>query len=244
MDTIHIILILILVIFYFLQFNKYEKFINDNLNNNIDFYVISLKSLERLQNIDLQNKKLNTNINIIDAVNGLQLNQNELLKLGEISQSFYNEDSKRSKEIGCHKSHFNIYNLINNNLNKKKYSVVLEDDFNVIPENINEKMETLLNNISDLDFDIIFLGNTFPNNSIDKIKDDLYLIDKNKYTIGTFAYLINNKNIDKIINLTKLIDAPIDNKLDTLIKNNSLNAFVVYPNLINYIAESKSNIIN
>lgn len=187
METIHTILILILIIFYFLQFNKYEKFINDNLNNSIDFYVISLKSLERLQNIDLQNKKLNANINIIDAVNGLQLNQNELLKLGEISQSFYNEESKRSKEIGCYKSHFNIYNLINNNLNKKKYSVVLEDDFNVISENINEKMETLLNNISDLDFDIIFLGNTFPNNSIDKIKDDLYLIDKNKYTIGTFC---------------------------------------------------------
>lgn len=59
-----------------------------------------------------------------------------------------------------------------------------------------------------------------------------------------FAYLINNKNIDKIINLTKLIDAPIDNKLDTLIKNNLLNAFVIYPNLINYIAESKSSIID
>lgn len=243
METIHTILILILAIFYYLQFKKYENFIN-NLNNNIDFYVISLKSLERLENIDLQNKKLNANINIIDAVNGLQLNQNELLKLGEISQSFFKEENKRSKEIGCYKSHLFIYNLINNNLNKKKYSVVLEDDFNVIPENINEKMETLLNNISDLDFDIIFLGNTFPNNSVDKIKNDLYLIDKNKYTIGTFAYLINNKNIDKIINLTKFIDAPIDNKLDTLIKNNSLNAFVVYPNLINYIAESKSNIID
>lgn len=77
-------------------------------------------------------------------------------------------------------------------------------------------METLLNNISDLDFDIIFLGNTFPNNSIEKIKNDIFLIDKNKYTIGTVAYLINNKNIDKIINLKKFIDAPIDNKLDTL----------------------------
>jgi len=244
METIHTILILILVILYYLQFNKHENFINDNLYNNIDFYVISLKSLERLQNIDLQNKKLNANINIIDAVNGLQLNQNELLKLGEISQSFFKEETKRSKEIGCYKSHLFIYNLINNNLNKKKYSIILEDDFNIIPENINEKMKILLNNISDLEFDIIFLGNTFPNNSIDKIKDDLYLIDKNKYTIGTFAYLVNNKNINKIINLTKLIDAPIDNKLDTLIKNNLLNAYVIYPNLINYIAESKSNIIN
>lgn len=244
MATLHIILILLLIVFYYLWYNKCENFINDNLNNNIDFYVISLKNPERLENINLQNKKLIANINVIDAVNGLNINQTELLRLGELSQSFYNEIPKRSKEIGCYKSHLYIYNLINNNLNKKKYSVILEDDFNVIPENLNEKMEILLNDISDLDFDIIFLGNTFPNNSNDKIKNNVYLIDKNKYTIGTFAYLINNKNINKIISLTKLIDAPIDNKLDTLIKNNLLNAFVVYPNLINYIAESKSNIMD
>ena len=245
MKQIYIILILLiaLLIFYYFQFNQKENF--NNINDNIDFYVITLKNPDRIENINLQNKKLNANIIMTDAVNGLFLNQNELLQSGELSAIFYNNELKRSKEIGCYKSHLNIYNLINNNPNKKKYSIVLEDDFNIIHENnFVEKMENLITNLNDLDFDIIFLGNTFDNHSDVILKDNIYNIDKNKFTIGTFAYIVNNKNINKIIELTKIIESPIDNKLDTLIKNNKINAYVVYPNLINYLVESKSGIDN
>lgn len=247
MKQIYIICILLLLAIIIIYFQKYqyETFFNDNINENLDFYVITLKNPDRIQNINFQNQKLNANIIMIDAVKGITLNQKELLQNGELSQLFYNDNEiKRNKEIGCYKSHFNIYNLINNNFNKKKYSIILEDDFNVIPENITEKIFNLINNITDLDFDIIFLGNTFVNHSDTVLKDNIYYIDKNKFTIGTFAYLINNKNVKKLIELTKIIDSPIDNKLDTLIKNNKINAYVVYPNLINYIAESKSDIIN
>ena len=61
--------------------------------------------------------------------------------------------------------------------------------------------------------------------------------------MGTFAYLINNANIDKLIKIIKPIDSPIDNKFDTLIKNNKINSLLVYPNIINYMTEIKSNII-
>lgn len=239
-----ILLIVVLLIFYYFQDIKNEHFSSEIINNNINFYVITLKNPDRIENINLQNKKLNANIIMTDAVNGANLNQNDLMQIGELSSFFFNNNElKRNKEIGCYKSHINIYNLINNTANKKKYSIVLEDDFNVIPDNIIEKIDILLNNLNDLDFDIIFLGNTFDNHSVDIVKGNIYNIDKNKFTIGTFAYLINNKNISKLIEHTKLIDSPIDNKLDTLIKNNKINAFVVYPNLINYIAESKSDII-
>ena len=82
-------------------------------------------------------------------------------------------------------------------------------------------------------FDIIFLGNTFDNVGL-QYKENIYHIDKNKKTVGTFAYIINNKNIDKIISLTKLIDESIDIKLNNLIVSNLLNAYVVYPNVISY----------
>lgn len=242
MKTIFIIFILLIVTSIYLQSYKCENFINNTMNNNIDFYIITLGQPDRLENINFQNTKLNANIIRTDAVNGQFLNQNELLNSGELSQSFYNGELKRSKEIGCYKSHYNIYNLIKNNPNKQKYSIVLEDDFNIIADNITEKIESLLNSISELDFDIIFLGNTFPNYSDKIIKDNIHSIDKNKYTIGTFAYLLNNKNINKIINVTKVIDSPIDNKLDTLIKNDQINAYVIYPNLINYKIENPSSI--
>ena len=139
-------------------------------------------------------------------------------------------------------SHEKIYNSIKNNENKKKYSIIFEDDFNIISENIVEKLNSIIENISDIEFDILFLGNTFDNKGTE-IKDCIYSIDKNKYTIGNFAYLINNKNINKILDLVKPIDSPIDNKIDTLIKNNKLNCIVVYPNIFNYMAEITSQIL-
>ena len=139
-------------------------------------------------------------------------------------------------------SHDKIFNLIKNNTERKKYSIILEDDFNIIPDDIIQKLNNIILSIDTLEFDILFLGNTFDNVGL-QIKDNIYSVDKNKYTMGTFAYLINNANIDKLIQIINPIDSPIDNKFDTLIKTNKLNSLVVYPNVINYMTEIASNII-
>ena len=240
------IYIVLLIINYISNINLYKKtqmdyFTNDV--NQVDFYVISLRSLDRLLNIETQNKKLNAKINIIDAVNGININQHDLLEAKILSLDFYDMGNiKRSKEIGCYMSHDKIFNLIKNNTEKKRYSIILEDDFNVIPDDIIQKLNNIIISIDTLDFDILFLGNTFNNTGLN-IKDNIYSVDKTKYTMGTFAYLINNANIDKLIGLIKPIDSPIDNKFDTLIKNDKLKSLVVYPNIINYMIEIPSNII-
>jgi GR25 family glycosyltransferase involved in LPS biosynthesis len=240
------IYIVLLIINYISNINLYKKtqmdyFTNDV--NQVDFYVISLRSLDRLLNIETQNKKLNAKINIIDAVNGININQHDLLEAKILSLGFYDMGNiKRSKEIGCYMSHDKIFNLIKNNTEKKRYSIILEDDFNVIPDDIIQKLNNIIISIDTLDFDILFLGNTFNNTGL-QIKDNIYSVDKNKYTMGTFAYLINNANIDKLIGLIKPIDSPIDNKFDALIKNDKLKSLVVYPNIINYMIEIPSNII-
>lgn len=240
------IYIVLLIINYISNINLYKKkqmdyFTNDV--NQVDFYVISLRSLDRLLNIETQNKKLNAKINIIDAVNGININQHDLLEAKILSLGFYDMGNiKRSKEIGCYMSHDKIFNLIKNNTEKKRYSIILEDDFNVIPDDIIQKLNNIIISIDTLDFDILFLGNTFNNTGL-QIKDNIYSVDKNKYTMGTFAYLINNANIDKLIGLIKPIDSPIDNKFDALIKNDKLKSLVVYPNIINYMIELPSNII-
>ena len=52
---------------------------NFEVNNNIKMYVISLKHKNRLDNIKEQQSKINTNIEIFDAVNGDKLNINQLI---------------------------------------------------------------------------------------------------------------------------------------------------------------------
>jgi GR25 family glycosyltransferase involved in LPS biosynthesis len=234
--------IVLLFLLFLINYNYNENFTINN--NDINFYVITLKNEERIKNINLQKEILNTNINLIDGIKGNTINQDQLLHNKILTTNFYFNNLKRNNEIGCYLSHLKIYDLIKQNINNTKYSVIFEDDFKIISKNITYDLNLLINNINNIDFDIIFLGNTFDNVDFNnKITENIFKIDTNKNTIGTFAYLINNKNIDKLIELIKIIDSPIDVKLDNLIKNNFINAYVIYPNLVSYNHNLSSEII-
>ena len=142
-----------------------------------------------------------------------------------------------NKEIGCYQSHLKIYNKILNS--DKPYSIIFEDDFNVISTDMVNDINKILEKMKDIDFDVIFLGNTFPNAG-ENYKDNIYKVDKNKMTVGCFGYLINNKNIGKILNYTKTIDEAIDLKYNSLIKTDNLNAYTINPYIINYKMELPS----
>ena len=121
-----IIYIVTLIIYYISNNDFYKNISNNNFANisapengnsyefeKIDFYVISLRNPNRLFNIDNQNKKLNAIINIVDAVNGIYINQNKLLEDNILTKKFYDiGNMKRNKEIGCFMSHEKIYNII------------------------------------------------------------------------------------------------------------------------------------
>jgi glycosyl transferase, family 25 len=240
-----IILILILVIYLLCELgsNLYREEFDNSFNaNNIDYYVISLKSADRLQNINDQLKKYNIDYNLIDGVHWKTIDQDKLLKQFILGENFYDKkNSKRNKEIGCYQSHLKIYNKIVNS--DKPYSIILEDDFNVISFDLVNDINKILEKMKDVDFDIIFLGNTYPNAG-ENYKDNIYKVDKNKETVGCFGYLINNKNIKKILNCTRFIDEPIDLKFNSLIKTDNLNIYTISPYIINYRMELPSVIIS
>lgn len=235
-----IIIILILIIIYVVNIN----FIYDLFDNtNIDFYVITLDKSIRKKNIIEETKKNKLKLNIIEGINWKNINQDNLLKNKIIDIIFYDNNNKRDKEIGCYLSHFKIYNIIKDNNKINNYSIILEDDFNLLSKDITNDINKILQNMVNTNFDIIFLGNTFDNIG-NKYKENIYHIDKNKETIGCFAYLINNSSINKIINQVNYIDEPIDSKINSLIKTNNLIVYTIYPNLINYKIEYPSEIIN
>lgn len=237
-----IILIFVIGISYFFNNTELFNILQEN-NFSINYYVITLNQSSRLENIKIQEKKLNKMINIITGVNGLELNQEELLDKRILSKDFYiKDDTKRSKEIGCYQSHMLIYKIINEKFTG--FSVIFEDDFNIKGENLNLYLENIIKTMekNHKPFDIIYLANTFDNVGLQVI-DNIYSIDTNKFSVGTFGYLINNSSIGKIIDLTKLIDMAIDMKLDKLIKNSQLNCFVIYPNLISH-DYSMASIVN
>ena len=263
-----VFLLLIMILFYFLKkrfvepFNNgdYTDYVIKELNNisynpsfdnnsEIKIYIISMKPPERLLHIENQQKKLKEKMYIFDAVKGDDLILEKLLNENFLNPSFegkdlsINEQKHRKREIGCYLSHMLIYTYIKI-FDKNNYTIIFEDDFNIVIDNFIQKIESSLKIFNNLkvDFDILFLGNT-PKNRGKNLKDDIYYVNHNRNLWGTHAYLINNKNIDKIIKYTKIIDKPIDVKLQYLDKQKNLNIFVLYPTIVNPNKELPSTIL-
>lgn len=209
-------------------------------NSEINIYIISMKPPDRLLHIENQQQKLKEKMYIFDAVKGDDLILEKLLNANFLNPSFegkdlsINEQKHRKREIGCYLSHMLLYEYIKNFHSKNNYTIIFEDDFNIVINNFIKKINESIKIFKDMniDFDILFLGNT-PKNRGKILKNDIYYVNHNRNLWGTHAYLINNKNIDKIIKYTKIIDKPIDVKLQYLDKEKNLNIFVLYPTIVN-----------
>lgn len=221
----HILILILSLIIIFLFF-----YLNDQVQH-IDYYVISLQSKDRLDQINRQIYKNDLKINIFYAVNGYNLNQDDLIKQGTLLEIFKENTKSRHREIGCYMSHLTLLEFIKNKKDNKKYSVILEDDFEIVNDNFKDTIKKIIN--SDIDnFDMIILGNLNNNHGI-QIHKNIYHFDNNNNYWGSYAYLINNNSLDKIINLINKIDKPIDIKYEELIKNKKINALVIFPTIIN-----------
>ncbi len=215
-------------------------------------YVISLKRQERLDNIKLQQKYVSEPIQIFDAVKGDKLDLPSLISKGQISPDFKTGVGTQyiKREVGCYLSHYELYNKIKSNKPSlsdlsSDYTIIFEDDFTIktndfitdvksIIEEMNKRGSnnaTTTGDTSAGDFDIIYLGNHY-NNHGKKKTENIYYPDNTKKLHGTHSYLINNKNIDKILNALKYIDMPIDNKIQETTRDGSLKVYVVYPVIV------------
>ena len=241
---IPVLLILIIFIFGFFK-TKHINETFDNLNS-IDMYVITLGKEERLNNIKNQQKKIDNKIKIFNGINGIQLDVNDLLKKNILAKDYklsknYNH---AKREMGCYLSHLNIYLQIKED-NKKGYTVIFEDDFIINSDNLIDDIKKAIDTLDNknIDFDFLFLGNSTDNKGL-HIVDNLYEVNENKELYGLYGYLINNKNIDKIIDKTKQIDRPIDVIIQDLSYINEFKTIIMYPHLIKHTWSFKSTVNN
>jgi len=242
LKSIFIIFIFIFFIYLIPRYNI-ELF---NNKNNIDLYVITLGKEERIANIKNQQKKIEKKINIYNGVIGLNLNMNDLIKKDILSANhdLSKNENHAKREAGCYLSHLNIYKKIKKD-NKKGYTIIFEDDFLIDSDNLLDEVKKAIDtlNTKNIDFDFLFLGNT-KNNYGENIIDNLYHVNPKKRLWGLYGYLINNKNIDKIIDKTSKIDRPIDVIIEYLSNNNVFNTIIIHPNIIKHQSNYKSTVDN
>uniref|UniRef100_A0A6C0D3Z9 Glycosyl transferase family 25 domain-containing protein n=1 Tax=viral metagenome TaxID=1070528 RepID=A0A6C0D3Z9_9ZZZZ len=220
-----IILLTVIISFVILKSNHIENF-----DNNFDIYVITLKSKDRLNNIKIQQKKIDIPIKIFDAVNGNDLSLNQF----NIGNGLNENETQKKREVGCYLSHYNIYKICK----KTGYTIVFEDDFLIDVDNLIDKINQSIEKLNNakIDFDIMFLGNHhWDKNYGTLIVDNLYKVGNGEGLGGTHGYVINNKNVDKIIKETEYIDKTIDMKIQFLADQKKLNIICTYPYYVKYI---------
>lgn len=225
-NTIILLLILLLISTLFIrQLNK-EGFVKK-----FDMYVISLKHTDRLENIKIQENKTNEKIEIFEAVKGDTLDIQTLLKDNIITDKYKRAKRTEKRVIGCYLSHLNLLKKIKEN-NSSEYTIIFEDDFHIVISNFSEEIQNIIRKMEKYDFDLLFLGN-LENNKGQHIIDNIYKMNPDQHLWGAHGYIVNNKNIDKIIEKVKIMDRPIDDKYEELGKNNELNIFVLHPTIVN-----------
>jgi len=190
-------------------------------------YVITLKQPNRLLNIHTQQQKINNTIEVFDAVNGDLLNEIDPRII--LHTPITEMDKIHKRVIGCYLSHYNLYNTI---VKDDNYTIIFEDDFVIRESDLIKKCNNILVTLKELnlEFDVIFLGNhDYNHNHGTLIKNNIYKIGRNEGLHGTQGYIVNNKNIHKIIENTNDITDGIDIKIQRLANEKKLNVFSIYP---------------
>lgn len=117
-----------------------------------------------------------------------------------------------------------------------EYICIFEDDVR-----FHKKFDGHVNKIKELmdKFDIIYLGANQQNWSDININDDIYIVtgERKSWTYGMFSVVLNRRAMKKLYtHLTCCMywqqEYPIDCVMNQLIKNTSLNACVMQPNIV------------
>jgi len=229
MIYINIILIFLLFIIYICIKKEYVDLFTDIKSNNISYNVIHMKNSNenKYNNILNIEKQINQKLNIFDAIVGKNVNLKNLNIFDENIK--FNFKYTFPGEVGCYLSHLLLIKKASTDI-YNDYTVIFEDDFRVKNDNLHEEINNIINKTKG-DFDMIYLGN-LNNNHKKQIIDNIYTVDSVSPLWGTHALLINNKNANKILSNITNIDQAIDNKYKTIIDDNSIKTYVIYPTLV------------
>lgn len=209
---------------------------------NINYYVIHCdEHNEREEYLNTITSLLGQPLEIIKGIYSKFVKLSDQLEfMKTFNSNFHFEENSNfefylSGQIGCYLSHFKILEKIlndkNSNLYVDDYSVVFEDDV-TFEDNLHSQIENIVSTLeeSNIDFDIIYLGNNNENKGT-PIVSNIYSLDPNQNCWGTHALLLKNKNIEKLYYSVLSIRDEIDSHYKKSICNNVLDGFVVYPSI-------------
>lgn len=263
----YILLAFILVLLFLVYSTRQNIEPYQNLNSHkIDYYVITMGQQNRLENIEKQldilkreSNQDNFKLNKIDAINGDNLDLNELVSIGKLPngvltdpnyESFLKGEDKiqrRKYEVGCYLSHVKSIQAIADS--GADYGIIFEDDFEIQPgffENLDKAMNYLTLNM--VDFDILFLGMNGPGIDIKPIGENVFKQScefSGEYIncYGLHGYLIPRMKAQRIVSMLDNLDDIIDVKLLKLGEEGKLTIYRLIPDIVKQNSGTTGSVI-
>jgi GR25 family glycosyltransferase involved in LPS biosynthesis len=219
-----------------------EHHIEKHAKDIIKLYVIHLeRSIDRIPNIETQQSKTSFNIQYFNAVDANELDKEKLIEDGIVDRDYGAYSG--TGHYACFLSHQKLIKEIADKDDVSKYTIIFEDDFDIISDNFDNAIINIINDLESIDyeFDMVFLGNfNIEEEKIDKkIINNIYTIN-HESNITTEAYIINNKSAKKLYELLDHINLPLDYTLKSLRDHNEVKALIVNPYLVTQIREYES----
>jgi hypothetical protein len=251
MIYIIISLIIICIIIKLLLYSNYEKLNNNKFIQIGEIVVIhnpqNNKTFQNIQNqqkyfqFENENSLSQINFKIFNHIKPSDINlANYNIKYPWYSIR-YNEANINDKlnvekeEVSNYLNYFNLFNDFANYSNQKNLAIkswflILNDNFNIIPNKFGER-NMFLDNLSKLiknlpnDTDIVFLGYSNDVKCGKNVNDFVCFptLPINKLN----GFLVTKESSEKLYKLMEYIDVPIENKMNQLIIENKIRAYIV-----------------
>lgn len=212
---IMLILIIITVLIYNNNSTK-ERFTND-LFNEMDIYVINLKSrIDKKNYMITQLNNRNLDAKIFEAVDGKKLDLNALANEGIIDQDEnrrLNKRQLRRGEIGCALSHIIIW--LEFLKSDKNYALIFEDDA-ILNNDFKNKLIDVINEANTTSWEILYLNENCYRHFGKKCNGPSVtnkIIRPNNLGYGLYGYIIKKDAVQKYMNNIMPFIIPIDDYL-------------------------------
>jgi len=199
----------------------------DNREADIKYYVITMGNEERMKNIEENRAKIQSNIEIFDAVNGSKLDLDKI-EGPAVDPSFKSDTKIRRGEIGCYLSHWNLYKKIETDGDYNGYTVIFEDDFEIFGQDFEKKLVETIEQMAKYEYDILYM-HILSENPGEPFIENVCRLDQTMNFYGTAAYVVKNKNVSRIIKEVSNMDRPIDHKILEAVHNNRIVAYTFCP---------------
>ncbi|XP_022832979.1 glycosyltransferase 25 family member [Spodoptera litura] len=169
-----------------------------------EIYMINLeRRTERRELMELSFKELGMDVKHFKAVDGRQLDMNNLKDLGVTLmpnyEDPYHKRPMKAGEVGCFLSHYYIWEEIA----EKRHSIalVLEDDIHFVPY-FRNRLLRLLREIKPLEWDLVYIGRKILQDA-----EEQYVTEHTTrplYSYWTLGYLLSDRGARKLLSARPL----------------------------------------